>query len=47
MCQRLYPESRFKDGHPKLANSLSHIGRVLYDMDEPARAWAMYASRWL
>jgi CHAT domain-containing protein/tetratricopeptide (TPR) repeat protein len=32
MRRRLYPESKYPDGHPDLASSLHNLGRVLKDM---------------
>jgi hypothetical protein len=38
MCQKLYPASRFKEGHPELATSLNNLGSVLQALGEPAKA---------
>jgi CHAT domain-containing protein/Tfp pilus assembly protein PilF len=42
MYRRLYPEARFKDGHPLLATSLNSLGSVLEAMGEPAKALGYY-----
>jgi hypothetical protein len=42
VSQKLYPASRFKDGHPDLALSLINMGAVLDALGEAARALPYY-----
>ena len=39
MGEKIYPVSRFKDGQPDLASSLSNLGMVLDALGEPSKAW--------
>ncbi len=38
MCQRLYPEARYKDGHLVLAGSLNNMGYLLRAQGELTKA---------